>query len=112
MNKKLPNLYVNKIERKLANNDIVFYSILKPNIEVKEEIFTVTSQIDDIVNVNVKEKVADLFNSTNYVYKMNVTITLKDNTIINKDVIGQVDNKLITIDEDLIEINDIRDIKF
>lgn len=108
MSKKLPGLYVNKIEKKLNNNNTVYYSALNDkSIETKVEDVSFT-----IDTTSVSEKVDELFDSPNYVYKMNATITLKDKTVINKDIIGQMDGKLITIDEELIDINDIRDIKF
>jgi len=107
MNKKLPNLYVNRIEKKLLNNDTVFYSALNKEKEIVKPSASV-----DIDIQSIEDKIDELFKSSNYVYKMNVTLTLKDNSVINKDVIGQVDNKLITIDEELIDINDIKDIKF
>jgi hypothetical protein len=108
MNKKLPNLYVNRIEKKLVNNDTVFYSALKAKpVDLKDNEISFT-----VDTTSVGEKVEQLFNSPNYVYKMNAIITLKDKTTINTDIIGQMDGKLITIDEDMIDINDVRDIKF
>jgi hypothetical protein len=108
MNKKLPNLYVNKIEKVIDNNERVFYSALKPKV-VEETISELPIEEE---NQSVSDKVDELFNSPNYVYKMHAAITLKDKTEINKDIIGQMDGKLITIDEDLIDIDDIRDIRF
>jgi hypothetical protein len=108
MNKKLPNLYVNKIEKVIDNNERVFYSALKPEVVVEN----VSELPIDDENQSVGDKVDELFNSPNYVYKMHATITLKDKTVMSKDIIGQMEGKLITIDEDLIDIDDIRDIKF
>jgi len=106
MKKKLPSLFVNKIEKKLDNNDTVFYSVLdyRKILEPTEE-YNITGE-------SVKDKIDGLFNSVNYVYKMNVIITLKDNKVINKDIIGQIDNNLITIDDEMINIDDISDIKY
>lgn len=108
MNKKLPSLYVNMIQKKINNNAATFYSSLKERAQEKpinnKSIKEDTSSVDD--------KVRELFNSPNYVYKMKVVITLKDNTVVNKDIIGQTGGKLITMDEDLIDINDIKEIKF
>jgi hypothetical protein len=108
MNKKLPNLYVNKIDKKINNNDIFFYSVLKEkNIKSK-----VIDPISVKNNVNINDKISELFNSPNYVYKMAVVITLRDNTVISTDVIGQTDGKLMTMNDDLIDIKDIKEIKF
>lgn len=107
MQKKLPNLYVSKIEKKLTNNDITYYSA-KPDARKEEkpiEPFNSDGR-------SIEEKIRGLFNSSRYVYKMNVTLMLKDGTTINKDIIGKVNNNLITIDEDLISIDGIRDIRY
>lgn len=109
MNKKLPNLYVNKIEKAIVNNERIFYSAFESKVKEEPTSEVYTKEEDAL---SVEDKVNELFNSPNYVYKMNAIITLKDNTVIDKDIIGQMDGKLITIDEDLIDINDIRDIKF
>lgn len=108
MNKKLPKLYVNKIDKIIDNNDLVFYSAKK--FKVKEEKTTSSTSKNDIQSI--EEKIQALFNSPNFVYKKNATITLKDKEVINKDIIGQKDNKLITIDDETINVADIKDIKF
>lgn len=108
MKKKLPNLYVNKIEKKLNNNDVIFYSSKKE----KEPVITTPNISHNNELQDVGTKINELFNSPNYVYKMNVTIMLKDKSIINKDIIGQVGKQLITIDEDSINIDDISEIRF
>ncbi len=106
MKKKLPSIFANKLDKKIDNNDEVFYSVLEYRnlLEHTEE--------DHIEDKNVNDKINELFNSVNYVYKMKVAITLKDKKVINKDIIGQIDNNLITIDDELINIEDISDIKY
>jgi hypothetical protein len=102
MSKKLPNLYANIIDKEINNNKNIFYST--KNINPKKEKVTDKELIDD--------KIKELFDSPNYVYKMKTTITLKDNSIINKEVIGRKSNKLITMDAETIDINDIKEILF
>ena len=60
--------------------------------------------------INFNEKINDIFSSPNYIYKANVEITLKDKKIV-KRIIGRNKNYIITMDNDLISINDIIDIK-
>ena len=43
---------------------------------------------------------------------MKATITLHDNTIVSKEIIGQTKDKLITMDEETIDIKEIKDINF
>ncbi|MDD2469610.1 MAG: hypothetical protein PHI22_01585 [Bacilli bacterium] len=108
MKKKLPDLYVNKIEKKIVNNDTVFYSALEYKTKERNDYI----DISETNTKDVKEKIDEMFSSPNYVYKMSTIITLKDKSIIHKDIIGMMNNKLITIDEESIDINDIRDIRF
>lgn len=97
--RKLPNIYKNDLTRKSDNNEELYYSF--DNIENKEEIKE---------EKNILQKINSIFTSSNYVYKADVEIKLKDK-IVNKRVIGKNKTHLITIDNELIPISDILDIK-
>ena len=58
----------------------------------------------------IEKKINDLFNSTNYVYKLNV-ILKTPNDEIKTTVIGRTQKYLITIDNKKIDISSILDIK-
>ena len=62
--------------------------------------------------VDIEEKIRSLFNSPNYVYKIATIITLNDGRKLEKNIIGKTSGKLITIDEELIDIRNIRNIEF
>lgn len=94
--KDLPKVFQNKINKVFNNNKQIYYSN--------------TSNNQPIDSKNVSQKINDIFSSPNYVYKANVEITLKDKTI-TKRIIGRNKNYIITMDNDLIPINDIVDIK-
>ena len=96
--KELPKVFHNKIDKKFDNNRSVFYS--NNNYEENE--------VKD--GRSVLQKINDIFSSPNYVYKANVEITLKDKKI-TKRIIGRNKNYIITMDNDLIPITDIVDIK-
>ena len=102
MNKKLPGVYANKIEKKLNNNSDIFYSAnnSERNNDVKET-----------ENLNIIQKIDNIFSSTKFVYKAEVSIKLRDKTV-KKTVIGQNTTHLITIENELIPIVDIIDIDF
>lgn len=95
--KDLPKVFHNKIDKKIENNRSVFYS----NNEYREETGDARS---------VLQKINDIFSSPNYVYKANVEIILKDRKV-TKRIIGRNKNYIITMDNDLISISDIVDIK-
>ena len=96
--KELPKVFHNKIDKKFNNNRSVFYS---------NNIYNEEKQIN---SKTIFQKINEIFSSPNYIYKANVEITLKDKTI-KKRIIGRNKNYIITMDNDLIPINDIVDIK-
>lgn len=108
MEKKLPKVYANRIDKNINNNKKVAYSSSSEIIEEKEEV-----REDRTANFekSVNQKISDIFNSPRYVYKADVDITLKDKKIKVK-LVGKNNNKLITLDNELIPIDDIIDIKF
>lgn len=99
--KDLPKVFHNTINKKINNNESVFYS---NNQKIDENI---NNKSD---SKNILQKINSIFSSPNYVYKANVEITLKDKTI-TKRIIGRNKNYIITMDNDLIPIQDIIDIK-
>lgn len=99
--KQIPKVFANKIEKKLDNNNTYYKGRgeeRKINLEKKD-------------TKSVEQKINEIFSSPRYVYKAEVEITLKDQTIVKK-IIGKNSENLITIDNETIPINDILDIKF
>lgn len=102
MEKKLPKVFANKIDKELKNNATVYYDKNEVRSEQKDNsssIFTVNQKINQI------------FSSARYVYKADVIITTK-NGKVNKRIIGRNRNELITMDNEVINVNDILDIEF
>ena len=107
MEKKLPKVFANSIDKKLNNNETVYY---EKKEQVKEELAKPKKSIaSDSFNLN--QKINKIFGSSRYVYKADVDITLKDGKI-SKKIIGRNKNELITMDNELIKISDILDIDF
>lgn len=106
--KELPKMYRNKIDREICNNDKVFSTIYSNFTEkiVKEENRVVANNKN---NYTVEQKIANIFNSPNYIYKVDVVI-ITDNDTLNKRIVGKTKTNLITIDSEYIPINTIRDI--
>ena len=96
--KDLPRVFHNKINKKFDNNRNIYYSNNTYEDNVTNDTRTILQKINDI------------FSSPNYVYKANVEITLKDKKV-TKRIIGRNKNYIITMDNDLIPITDIIDIK-
>ena len=90
MNKDLPKMYHNKINK--VNDGIQkVYSSIDSNIELEDIKFP---------NISIEKKINDIFNSNDYVYKADVTIVTDEKVL----------HKRITIDNEYIPINVIRDI--
>lgn len=97
--KKIPNIYANKINKKIANNEKVYYSDKEKESEPLKK--------DDRT---INEKINEIFNSSNYIYRISVSISTKNKNYDTK-VIGKNSKSLITIDNEVIPIEEIIDIK-
>ena len=98
MEKKVPKVFANKINKKIENNNS--YSVTK-NDEVRKS----------TIPKNINLKINEIFKSNNYVYKADVLLTTKSGTS-KKRIIGRNKNNLITIDNETISIDDIIDINY
>ena len=97
---KKKKVYVNKINKKIDNNQN--YCDVK-----KEEV-----EIDYIDNkISIDDKLNKLFNSNGYIFNIDVKIITNDKAY-NTKIAGKVGNNIITLDNDIININDIKDIIF
>ena len=103
MEKKIPKVLANKIEKKAGNNEDIYYSHEDKTDERK-------SSFTKIKGKNINQKLNEIFNSANYIYKADVRLVLKDKTI-NKRIVGRNATHLITIDNELIPLTDIIDIE-
>lgn len=101
--KDLPKVFHNKIDKKFDNNRSVYYSSNGDGNDIVDN-----TQVKD--SKTVLQKINEIFSSPNYVYKANVDITLKDKKV-TKRLIGRNKNYIITMDNDLIPIDDIVDIR-
>ena len=99
---ELPRMYNNKIDKDLNNNERVFSTLDSNNIYTN-------SFINNRNNLTVEQKIVNIFNSPNYIYKIDVVIVTDNNKVI-KRIIGKNKNNLITMDNEYIPINTIRDI--
>lgn len=83
------------------------------NIEIKntpQELFYGNQIIrKNTINKDIKATIKNLFQSKNYVYKLDVSIETANKTF-DTSIVGQTNNHLITIDNELVPIKDILDI--
>ena len=88
--KKLPKIYQNKIDKNIHNNKEIDY--------VKES------------NKNIKEVLNIIFNGEGYSYNKEVIIET-NNKVYDTYIITRTKNNIVTLEDEIININDIKDVK-
>ncbi|MCI9585166.1 MAG: hypothetical protein HFH45_00850 [Bacilli bacterium] len=113
MGNKIPKVFANPVSKEIGNNKNVFYSSKEPVLNDNnggDNELSNRRLANNAVEKNINQKINGIFSSSRYVYKADVEITLK-NGVVTKRIIGKNANHLITIDNELIPISDIVDIK-
>lgn len=105
--KKLPEMYHNKIDKEITNNKRVFSTMYHNEEDVPSKEYNYF--INNKNNYTVEQKIYNIFNSPNYIYKIDVTIVTDKGKEV-KRIIGKTKTNLITMDNEYIPINTIRDI--
>lgn len=104
MDKNIPKMYKGKIDKTLKNSQLVYSSMNKNEVaEVKKP---GSQKLDRFA---LEQKIYNIFNSKNYIYKADVTIVTKEGSF-KKRIIAKSGNNLITFDNEYISIDDIIDI--
>ena len=103
MKKELPKMYQNKIKREVPSIQKV-YSTLDNRSDIRDERINTRYS-----NISIDKKIDNIFNSSDYVYKADVTI-ITDNETLKKRIVARNRNNIITIDNEYIPISIIRDI--
>ena len=101
MARELPKMYHTKINKPINSIQKMYSTVGNNNEDIRKEY--------KYSSVSIDKKINDIFNSYDYVYKADVTI-VTDNDIMHKRIIARNNNNLITIDNEFIPINIIRDI--
>jgi len=94
--KDIPKMYHNN-ERKIFNNN--------------RRVFTSYSDNNSVIKSTdeIRKKINSFINSNDFIYRKKVNLVI-DNNILEKKIIGLVGNNLITIDNEYIPIDKIKDI--
>ena len=107
--KELPKMYRNRIEKEITNNEKIFSTMFNTvtNTFKKEDDRKI--KIENRNNYTIEQKIASIFKSPNYIYKIDVVI-VGDRETQTKRIVGKTKTNLITMDNEYIPINTIRDI--
>ena len=92
-----PEMYRGNIKKEFNNNKSIYASY---NNKVEVKVYD-TSE--------VRKKINDIFSSSNFIYRTKVNL-LVDNQVLTKKIIGVYNDNLVTIDNEHIPINIIKDI--
>lgn len=126
MKNKLPKVFANNITKEINNNKKIYTSIEnkktnnKENPNQKEEptIKEPTKSTNKKTKAKqtpkqektINQKINQIMNTKEYIYKIPVKITTQEKEIITK-IVGKTTKNLITIENQLIKIEDITNIE-
>lgn len=100
MKKELPNIYKSEMTVKVNRNKNVYH------IPTEAKSVRVTPHRDD---ATVEEKLKRLFNSSRYIFNINVEI-ITNKKVYDTKIAGKVKNSIVTVDGETIPIIEIQDI--
>ncbi len=102
MKEKFPEIFKNKIDNVKSKIQKEYYFRNDSNEEVSD---TKISRSELLTKIN------NIFKNKDFIYQADINIIYKNNEIIRKKIISIKDNFLITLDNEKISIDDIKDIK-
>ena len=97
-----PKMYRGEIKKEFNNNRCVYASYNDNNDKKINNSFVYDTS-------SVRKKINDIFSSNTFIYRTKVNIVM-DNETLTKKIVGVYNDNLITIDNEHIPINMIRDI--
>ena len=114
MQEKLPHVFATKVTN-ASNNKKFYYSELENrsvnNNNNYDNKIVEKYNLKNSVHINeIKTKIINIFKSPNNVYKVKVNIKIYGKTI-TRYLIGRTNTNLITLDDELINIDHIEDIE-
>ena len=104
---KKPKVFENEINKNIHNNKEVFDSA-KEEFEIREEKEEVHDGQD---NSSVVDKITRLLNRNGYIFNVDVLIITRDGQF-KTHIASVVNNHIITLDNDVINIDDVVDIRY
>lgn len=108
MNKKLPSIFKNEIDKKIDNNKKVFYSKYESIGNVVEKTSELDSSNDK--SVSLSSSLDELLKNNLFIFNVPVEISLKDE-IVNTKIVSKVGDHLLTSSGKIINLEDILLIK-
>ncbi len=101
MKKDLPRIYSERVDK--DTNDVVSYTKNEEKMIENREIRR------EKVEKSIEQKINEILKSVHYVYKMEVVIETEEGSQV-KQLVGKNKNSIITMDNEQIPIDKIKDI--
>lgn len=108
---KKPKIFENQIDKKINNNKEVFDSTKEILEIINSDRKSINGGIINNNDISVLDKITQLINTNGYIFNIGVLIKTKDNQY-NTHIASVINNHIITLDNDIINIEDIIDIEF
>ena len=104
MDKKLPSIFKNEIDKKIDNNKKVFYSKYESVGNVVEK----TSEVDSLNDrsTSLSSSLDELLKNNQFIFNVPVEISLKEE-IVNTKIVSKVGDHLLTSSGKIINLEDI-----
>ena len=109
MDKKLPSIFKNQIDKEIENNKKVFYSKYETVSNVVEKTSEVNSSNDMKVS-SLSSSLDELLKNNQFIFNVPVEISLK-NEILNTKIVSKVGDHLLTSNGKIINLEDVLLIK-
>ena len=94
-----PKMYQNKVSKEFHNNRLVYNSYDNNR-----------NSYNEVIDSNeIRKKINNIVNANNFIYSKMVHIVI-GNEVITRKIVGIYGNNLITIDNEYIPIENIKDI--
>ncbi len=104
--KKLPKVYQNDLKENIHNNKKIFDSLKETNNNIVEE-----NKFFNNKKLTIKEKIKELLNQNEYIFNMKVVLVYSNHEE-EVNIAGIVNNHIITMDNRIIKIGELKDIYF
>ena len=106
MDKKLPRIFKSDIDKEINNNRSVYY-VKGENDEFS---FSTKKEMQTDVFIDIEEKINKIFKPGRHSFNVGVEIITANKTYDTK-IAGKIRDCIVTLDNDVIPIKDIVDIK-
>lgn len=107
MDKKLPRIFRSEIDKQINNNRSVYY------VNKESDDFSFSTRKEKEVktsSIDINEKINGIFKPGRHSFNVEVEIITKSKTYDTK-IAGKIRDCIVTLDNDVIPIHDIVDIK-